>query len=98
MVVSHSLRGITAQGRTKAAATIHDDFRLGVGILLFQVPLQNSLAQMHGIGGVAGLPFMVFPHIEEHKPGIDGKASPRLGHAEFLDVFLGFGDDFEKGR
>ena len=67
--VAHSLCRVARHCRAEAAAAIHDDFRVRVGIKFFEVALQNALAQMHGLRRVAGLPLVIFAHIEQHHLG-----------------------------
>src|SRR5258708_6028059 len=54
VAVTHALRGVARERGAEAAAAIHDDFRVRIGIKFFEVALQNSLAQMLRLDGVTG--------------------------------------------
>ena len=96
MAVAHGLRRRARQRGTKSAAAIHDDFRVQVGIEFFQIAFQNAFAQMHGHGGVTGVPFVVFAHVQQHGLRLRRNPGAGFGHADFADAFFGVGDQFEK--
>ena len=96
LAIAHFLRRSARQRRAETSTAIHDYFRLCVGVKFFQVALQDSLAQMDGLGGVTGLPLVVLAHVQQHHFGVGGQFGARLGHADFVDLFFGLGDQLEK--
>jgi len=51
---------------------------------------------MHGLGGMAGLPFVILAHVNQYGLGIGGKFRARLGDADFVHGPFGFGHELEK--
>ena len=60
----------------------------------FQVAFQNALAQVDGAGGMAGEPFVVLAHVQQHRLGVLGESGPRLRHADFVHMTLRLADNF----
>jgi hypothetical protein len=48
------------------------------------------------VGGVPGLPFVVFAHVYEARVGVRVEAAARVGHVEFADAGFGVADEFEE--
>ncbi len=53
---------------------------------------------MHRFGGVAGLPFVVFAHVQQHHLGILPEPGAGLVNGDFADTRLGVGHNFKKAR
>ncbi len=65
--VAHVLQVLGRQGRAEAAAAIEDDRGVRVGDRLFDIPLDDSLAQMDRAGEMARLPLAVFADVDQVK-------------------------------
>ena len=68
----------------------HADFR---GDSYKLATLENSFAQMDGIGGVLLLPFGILAHVHEHGFRIEGEPRARFRHADFGDESFGVVDE-----
>src|SRR5579862_1660463 len=63
--VAHFLQIVSGQRRTEAAAAIKSQRRRFIGESLLDVPLDDTLAQMHGAGQATAIPFGVLAHVYE---------------------------------
>ena len=98
VAVAQLLRGVARERGAETAAAIHDELRVRVGIKFFQVAFENAFAEVNGLRGVAGGPFVVLAHIQQHGLGIGRESRARFGHADFGDAFLRVVDEIEKTR
>lgn len=96
ILVTHLLRRIASQRGTKTAAAIHDDLSVFVRVKFLQIALQNAFSQMHSLGGVAGHPLIILPHIKQHRLRIGGESGASFGDADFGDAAFGIVDEGEK--
>jgi hypothetical protein len=51
---------------------------------------------MHGFGGMAGLPFVIFPHVQQNDLGIGSQTRARLGDTDLVDAFFCVIDQIRK--
>jgi hypothetical protein len=65
---------------------------------LFDITLEDAFAKVNGSGGVALLPFAVFPDIHENGVWIFCQTLSRFVDGNFTHIFAGVVDHFEKSR
>src|ERR1041385_3885036 len=94
--ITHALGGVGREGGAITAPAIHDDLRVGIRNHFVQVALQNALAQMHGLHGMADRPLAILPHVQQHRLRILRQAMARGLDGDFLDARARFIDQFQK--
>ena len=67
-----------------------------VGDGLFDVAFDDAAPHVCGVGGVSGVPFVVFAHVDEACVGIGVEAAARRCDIEFVDAGLGVADELEE--
>ncbi len=89
VAVAHALGGVAGEGGAEAAAAVHEDFGILIGVEAFEIAFEDAFAQVDGFGGVAGGPFVVFADVQEDGSGVGGKAAAGFGYANFLNATFG---------
>lgn len=96
VAVTHPLRGVRSQDRAIAAAAVHDNFSIAVGVKALEIPFENSLSQMVSSGSMLFQPFVVFTYIQQDGLRIARQAFARLFDGDFLYTRACFVDQIEK--
>jgi hypothetical protein len=96
--VAHFLQVIGRQSRTEAAAAVEDQFSFQVGILAFDIALNNAFAKVDRSGQVVGFEFAVFTYVDQNKLVASIKPRLDLVHICFADTRFGLVDNLQKPR
>ena len=89
-----ALRDFAGQHRPIAAAAIHDHLGVGIGDQLLDVALEDPLAQVHRLRGVAIVPLGILTDVHENGLRICRQALASLLEGQLLYVRARFIDDF----